>query len=165
MLPQFNTTFFPSQLFWLVIFFGMLYILMARFALPRITNVLSERQRRIEEDLDRAAQLKAQTEETIRDYEQALADARSQARAILQRSQEEITHLVQSRHREVTERLAAEVKAGEESIAAAKQVVLEKVPEIAAEVAEATVTRLVDLTLETPYYRTKVADVLKENAQ
>ena len=164
MLPQFDTTFFPSQLFWLVIFFGILYILMARFALPRITDVLSERQRRIEDDLDRAAQLKAQTEATIRDYEQALAEARSQARAVLQRSQEEITRLVQNRHWEVTERLSTEVKAGETSIAAAKKVALSKVPEIAVEVTEETIRRLVGLTLETSYCQTKVAEILKENS-
>ncbi|VBB69202.1 ATP synthase F0 sector subunit b' [invertebrate metagenome] len=164
MLPQFNTTFFPSQLFWLVICFGTLYLLMARLALPRITDVLSERQRRIDDDLDRAAQIQAQTEATIRDYEQALADARSQAFVVLQQSQEEVARLVQNHSWEVTKRLAAEVKAGEESIAAAKQVVLGQVKEIAAEVAEGAVSRLIGLTLEADHCQEAVAAVLKERS-
>ncbi|KAF0117363.1 MAG: F-type H+-transporting ATPase subunit b [Rhodospirillaceae bacterium] len=163
MLPQFNPAFFATQLFWLAMCFGVLYFLMARIAVPRIAEVLSERQRRIDDDLERASQLKTQTESAIQAYERALAKARAEAHAVLQRSQDEIDHLVQTRNREVAERLAGEVRAGEQRIAAAKEVALSEVKGIAAEVAETAVVRLAGLALDPSRYREVVAAVVKEH--
>jgi len=162
MLPQFNPAFFATQLFWLAVCFGMLYFLMARIALPRIAEVLSERQRRIDDDLERANQLKTQTELAIQAYEWALATARAEAHDMLQCNQSETDHLIQTRNREVAERLAGEVKAGEQRIAAAKDVALSEVKGIAAEVAETAVVRLAGLALEPSRYREIVAAVVKE---
>ncbi|KAF0142470.1 MAG: F-type H+-transporting ATPase subunit b [Rhodospirillaceae bacterium] len=162
MLPQFDTAFFPSQLFWLAICFGMLYFLAARLVLPRIAEVLSERQRRIDDDLERASQLKAQMEIAIQAYERALANARREAHVVLQQSQDELTNLIQSYNQQLTERLAREIKRGEARIAAAKQVALGQVKEIAAEVAKTAVERLVGLALEVSRYHDAVAVVVKE---
>ena len=60
--PPFDPATFGSQLFWLVILFGLLYILMSRVALPRVGAILEERDNRIAGDLAEAARLKEATD-------------------------------------------------------------------------------------------------------
>ena len=73
---------FPSQIFWLVIFFGLLYLLMSKLALPKMAAVLDKRHKTIEGDLAKAAALKNETEAAVQAYEKALADARAKAQGI-----------------------------------------------------------------------------------
>ena len=70
------------QLFWLALTFGLLYVLLKRFALPRVGEVIEERRERIERDLEKAEKLKAETQLALSNYELALAEARTKAGVI-----------------------------------------------------------------------------------
>ena len=52
-MPQLNTEYFASQIFWLVISFIILYIVMAKYALPKIANVIETREDIIARDVER----------------------------------------------------------------------------------------------------------------
>ena len=80
--PPFNPQTFASQLFWLAITFVLLYVLMARLALPRVGAIIDDRQKRIAGDLAEAERLKEQSDAAVAAYEKALADARARAQAI-----------------------------------------------------------------------------------
>ena len=71
--PPLDPQHFPSQLLWLAIAFGLLYLLMSRVALPRVGAMLEARRSRISGDLARAKALKEETEAVIADYEAKLA--------------------------------------------------------------------------------------------
>ena len=71
-MPQFWAEYFTPQLVWLAITFAMLYLLMAKVALPRVADVLESRQDRIANDLDQAQQLQQQAEKVIAQYELSL---------------------------------------------------------------------------------------------
>ena len=58
-MPQFDPSTFPAQIFWLVVSFLALYWLVTKVAVPRVGEVLDQRARVIQEDLDRAMQLTA----------------------------------------------------------------------------------------------------------
>src|SRR5688572_10133029 len=73
---------FVPQLVWLALTFGLLYVLLKRFALPRVGEVIEERRERIQRDFEKAENLKAETEQALANYEQALAEARTKANAI-----------------------------------------------------------------------------------
>ena len=77
--PPFDSTFFASQLLWLVITFVVLYLLMSRLVLPRIGGILEDRRDRIARDLDQADRLKQQADDAIASYERALAEAKAGA--------------------------------------------------------------------------------------
>jgi len=78
-LPQLDVTTFASQLFWLVISFAVLYAVISRIAVPKISGVLADRAGRIKGDLDQAALAKANSDAAIANYEKALAEARTRA--------------------------------------------------------------------------------------
>lgn len=89
-LPQLDFSTFPSQIFWLVVAFVVLFWLMSKVALPRIASVLEERADAIADDLDRAEELKRKAEEAEAAYQQALADARAKAQEIAAETRAEI---------------------------------------------------------------------------
>ena len=74
--PPFQSQTFASQLVWLAIAFVLLYVLMAKLALPRVGSIIESRQKRIEGDLADASRLKGESDAAVAAYEKALADAR-----------------------------------------------------------------------------------------
>ena len=89
-LPQLDVSTYSSQIFWLIISFVILYFLVAKLAMPRIAEVLEERQERIEDDLDKAETLKKEAYQVRIEYEKALAAAREKANDATRHAQEEI---------------------------------------------------------------------------
>ena len=78
-LPQMEVSLFPSQIFWLVITFGILYLFMWRIAIPRIGNIIEERQDNIANDIDEAENLKTEAEKILNNYEIKIQEVSKQA--------------------------------------------------------------------------------------
>ncbi len=143
-MPQFWMEDFAPQMVWLVISFIALYLLMARVALPRVADVLETRHGRIADDLDQAAQLKAQAETVIAEYEAALAEARGEAQATIAQAALEAAQAAEKRNAEVADALAAEAAAAANRIDAAKAEALSELRGVATELAQAAAERLLD---------------------
>jgi F-type H+-transporting ATPase subunit b len=142
MFPPLDTKTFPSQIFWLVIFFALLYALMSKIVLPRIASILEARQNRIEGDLARAAELKNETEAALASYQKALATARNNAGDIATRTRETVNaDIVQQQHA-LDASLAEKASAAETQIAKAKAKAMGSVADIASETAAEIVAAL-----------------------
>lgn len=146
-MPQFDPTMFTTQLVWLAITFSILFLLMKKVALPRISQVLNERKYKNEENLEKAEQLKNEAETAAEAYENTMAEARDKGRDALREVRERMAKEEEVRHRELAERLAAEIKTVETRIAAAKDKAVAGIHDVAAEVALAVVEKLVEETV------------------
>jgi len=80
--PPFKTETFPSQLFWLTITFGFLFLVLWRVTGPAIKGVLAERRGRIDDDIRTAEQHRRDSEAAAAAYESALIAARGRAQAL-----------------------------------------------------------------------------------
>lgn len=164
-MPQFDPAFFAPQLFWLAVTFIILYFLMAKVALPKIGAVLDERQRKIDDNLDKAAQLKAEAEAAVAAYEKALAESRAHAHAVIKETSERLAKQAEERTRELNAKLAEQIKAGEARIAAAKEKAMASVRDVATDIAGAAVARLVGVSADQAQLEAAVATALKEHGQ
>jgi F-type H+-transporting ATPase subunit b len=140
--PPFDSTFFASQLLWLVISFVVLYLLMSRLVLPRIGGILEDRRDRIARDLDQAERLKQQADDAIASYERALAEARAGAFTIAAEAREAAKQEAGERQAKVEAELDGKLADAEKRIAEVKAKALGDVSDIAGEAAEAVVQRL-----------------------
>ena len=85
-MPQLNPEFFVSQLFWLVVTFSFLLVFLWRISLPRISNVLEKRERKINEDLTTAKELQNEAEKIQDTIENQIKQARSDASEMIKNS-------------------------------------------------------------------------------
>lgn len=141
--PPFNGETFPSQLLWLAITFGLLYWIMTKAALPRISGILEDRRDRIAGDLAEANRLKMESDAAIAAYEQALADARNRAHGIAADTRAKLKAEIDGRRQEAETGLQARLTDAESRIGEIKSAALSQVGEIANEAASALVEALI----------------------
>lgn len=142
-MPQFNIATFPPQLIWLALTFVVLYILMARVALPRIGNVLSERQEKIDDNLAVADELRTQAKADADAYTGELAKAREQARAAIHDAAQQVSSEASAKQEALGQRLTAQIKAAEAEIEKAKANARTSIREAAVGVAQSATQRLI----------------------
>jgi F-type H+-transporting ATPase subunit b len=144
--PPFDKTTFPSQLLWLSVIFVLLYVLMARVALPRIASILQDRRKHVDDDLAEAQRFKEQSDAVIAAREQALADARAHAQTIINtKLQQHAAEAKESRTR-FEEQLRKRLATAEQSIAERSSAAMANVEAIAADSVVAIVERLIGKT-------------------
>ena len=114
-MPQLNPLDWAPQLIWLVITFGILYLLMKQVALPRIGSVIEARHARIAGDLEAADKLRRETQEAIAAYEQALAEAKARAHAIAQEGAQQAESRGRRRARRARARARRAIGGGREA--------------------------------------------------
>ncbi|MFS8035858.1 F0F1 ATP synthase subunit B [Xanthobacter sp. AM11] len=141
--PPFDATTFASQLLWLVLSFGLLYILMSRVALPRIGRILEERHDRIADDLEEASKHKAESEAAQAAYEKALAEARSKANTIAGETRNRLTADSDANRKALEAQLADKLATAEARIASTKTEALTHVKGIAVDATHAIVSTLI----------------------
>jgi F-type H+-transporting ATPase subunit b len=78
-LPQFDATWFPSQLFWLAVTFFLMYRFFARTALPRIADTMAARAGQIQGDITSAEQIAEQAKNIRTSYEREMMRAKDKA--------------------------------------------------------------------------------------
>ena len=144
-MPQLNPLDWGPQLLWLLITFGILYLLMVYVALPRIGSVIEARAARIANDLATADKLRRQTEEAIAAYEQALAEARQKAHALIEEGRAKLKEETAGERARLEVELAKKSAEAEARIDAAKRAAMKDVSTVAADVAAEIVRRLIGI--------------------
>ena len=159
--PPFQSQSFASQLVWLAITFVLLYVLMAKLALPRVGAIIESRQKRIDDDIADAGKLKVQSDEAVAAYEKALADARARAQAIANETRDKQAAAADATRKTLEGELNVKLAEAEKSIAATKTAAMANVRAIAEDAARAIIERLIGSAPSDKAVAAAVADVLK----
>lgn len=161
-LPQLDVSTFSRQIVWLAITFAILYVLMAKLALPRVAAILDARQAKINADLDRAAALRDEAAAVLASYEKSLADARIRAQALLGEASAEIAEAASLRIGRTAADIESRIAAAEARIAAAKNAALAELLAVATDVARDMALKVAGVAVDAETAGTAVAAVLKE---
>ncbi len=140
--PPFETATFPSQLLWLAISFGALYLIMSKIALPGIGKAIDERKARLAKDLDDAAAMQQQADVAAAAHEKTIADARANAMATAQAARDRLAADSIAKRKALEDQLAAKMTAAEQQIAATRSQAMTNVAGIAEDATHAIVQRL-----------------------
>ncbi len=140
--PPFDPTYYPSQILWLAITFGLFYLILKSVILPRIAGTLETRRDRIAQDLDQAARMREEANEATAAYEQELAEARAKAHKLSNDAQEKAKAEADAERSRLERDLDTKLGEAETRIAAIRAEAMQDVGEIAKETATAIVAAI-----------------------
>ena len=141
-MPQMEFADYMPQVVWLVITFATLYVLMAKLALPRITDILETRQRHLEHDLELSEKLRDEAQTTLAEYDAAIVSARAETESLLAKARESIQTETQERIAELNGRLESEIRESDARIRHAMSQAMDELVVVAGNSARAAVERL-----------------------
>src|SRR6266571_5224430 len=98
-MPQFETHFFSSLIFWEIISFAILLFLLSKFAFPRILSTLDERERKIRETIEAAERQRTEAERRMAEYEAKM----KAAEALVEQAKLRAQHLLEENERRLTQ--------------------------------------------------------------
>ena len=89
-MPQLDFSTFPNQIFWLVVFCVVLFIIVKIFIIPRMEDIFANRRKVIDGSISKAEEIKQRVEEIELQIEKELSEAKAQCNSILQTSNDTI---------------------------------------------------------------------------
>ena len=134
-LPQMDIGSYPSQIFWLIITFGVLYIFMWKIAIPQLRTTVEERKDKVSMDLHDAEQLKTEAKSILEEYETKIANSNLEASSIYTNIKSHIEKKIDLSKKETEEKIK---KLIEESQLALEKKEIEAIDEIKAKTIETT---------------------------
>ena len=144
-LPQLDLTTWPTQLFWLVVTFAIMYLLMSAIVTPRIRSVLEDRQQRITNDLEKARDADTKVTEMRLSYEASLEAARTEAAAKARDALSEAKATADAAEAEMATKLNQKLKTAETKLMKMRDDAMASIDEVAAEITAQTVSHLTSL--------------------
>lgn len=161
-LPQFNTSSYPGQIFWLMVTFIVVYVFLSKVALPQVSDVLENRQETVQGDLDRAAKLKAEADEVHEAYEKSLEKAHAEARETISAAQAEITDFLTKKNDDFAKKAKKRMDQAESRINNAKNEAMDEVTQASAEIAAEAAKKVAGLTIKTKEAQMTIQAITKE---
>ncbi|OYW62228.1 MAG: ATP F0F1 synthase subunit B' [Rhodobacterales bacterium 32-66-7] len=141
-MPQLDFSTWPNQIFWLLVTLVVIYFVLSRVALPRIGAVLAERKGAITNDLAAAEELKQKAVAAEKAYNDALANARTEAAKIVAAAKAEIQKDLDAATAKADAEISVKVAESEAAIATIRDGAAAAVAEVARETAAALVAAL-----------------------
>lgn len=131
-----------SQVVWMLVIFGGLYLVLSRWALPQVGEVLEQRAKRISDDLSAAQQAKATADAAVVELTEATRLARTEAQSAIAKATAEAQAATAAQSEAVNARLNEQLAAAETRIADAQRAAMGALRQVATETTGALVARL-----------------------
>ncbi len=160
-LPQFDPTWFASQVFWLLVSFLLLYVIFAKKTLPNLSSTIDRRRKQIESDVETTQKLTKEAEAIYEAYEENLKDAQLKARAVVINMENDLKAQADADHKKFRDKAEETILKTEISIEAAKVTALKDIQAIASEIASETVKKLIGHKIDSKNVESIVSSLVK----
>ena len=101
-MPQFDTHFFSSLLFWEIVSFAVLLFILAKYAFPPILQTLDERERKIRESIESAERRSAEAEKRMAEYEAKMRAAQKDAEEMITQAKARAQQMKEENERQLS---------------------------------------------------------------
>ena len=164
-MPQLNPEFWISQIFWLTLIFGTLYVLLSKFILPKISNNLETRKSQIVENIGAAEKQREESDQKIKDYENIINEAKIEAKNIFKRAREKILKDINNKKESLEKEIDQEIKKAETEILDLKNKSPEKINKIAIETSADLIKQIIGAEINKSNISAIVGDISKKNKE
>ena len=129
-MPQLDFSTFLPQIFWLFISLSFLYIVLSRYALPRVSDVIEERKDIIAQDIDSAKEYSAESEKAIEELNLKLSEAKTNSQNLINKSLQGIKKDNEIKKSSLIKKINNEILEAESKIKEKKETALDEVSSI-----------------------------------
>ena len=142
-MPQLNPEFWVSQIFWLTLTFGILYIVLSKLILPKISANLELRKSQIQENIEAAEKQKKSSDAKLREYDNIILKSKLEAKNIFRDAREKVIKDINSKKETLDKQINEEIKKAEQEIEVLRKNAPEKISKIAIETSAQLVKKLI----------------------
>lgn len=115
-MPQFDIAWFPSQIFWLLVSFLILYTAMRWFLLPPLQDIMRARDQKIQSILRQADKLNAEADRIMQSYQGFMDAAEAYSAKIVQTAHDDISTAYSDQENKMKQRLETDSAAAEHEV-------------------------------------------------
>ena len=162
-MPQLNPEFWISQIFWLILTFGILYVLLSKLILPKISANLEIRKSQILENVEAAEKQREESEQKIKNYEKIIQDSKVEAKNYFNQTREKILKNINQKKNNLENELNEEIKKAENEITELKNKSPEKINKIAIETSSDLIKQLMGIQVNNSSISAIVNDFSKKD--
>mgnify|MGYP001339722480 CR=1 FL=1 len=162
-MPQLNPEFWISQIFWLIITFGFLYVILSKLILPKISANIESRKSQILENIEEAEKQRKESEDRIKEYDKIIQDSKIKAKNYYNQSREKILMDINKKKESLDRDLNEEINKAELEIQDLKSKSPDKIVKIAIETSNDLIKQLIGVEVNNSNISAIVEDLSKKN--
>ena len=164
-MPQLNPEFWVAQIFWLLLTFSILYLIIWKIFLPKITYSIENRKSRIVNDLNDAQKLKETAEEKLKEYNKIIENAKGEAKKVMEESNKILDLDIEKKKNKFNSEIEKEMEAVEKEIKDLKKSSILNINKIATEVTGEVIKKIIDSDVNKSSVSAVVKDVAKKEME
>ena len=96
-MPQLNPEFWISQIFWLTVTFGILYLILSKIILPKISSNLELRKSEVEENIEVEEKQRESSKAKLKEYDDIIQKSKLKAKSIFRDAGEKVIKDINSK--------------------------------------------------------------------
>ena len=162
-MPQLNPEFWVSQIFWLTLTFGILYIVLAKAILPKISSNLELRKSQIQENIEAAEKQRIESDTKLKEYDDLILKSKVKAKNIYKDAREKVIKDINLKKEVLDRQIDEEIKKAEKEIEVLKKNAPEKINKIAIETSSELIKKLIGAEINSSSISAIVDDLSKRN--
>ena len=162
-MPQLNPEFWISQIFWLTLTFGILYVVLSKIILPKISANLESRKSQISDNVEAADKQRKESEAKLKEYEEIISKSKSEAKNIFNQARENTLKDINSKKEVLEKQIDEEIKKAEDEINQVRKDAPAKINKIAIETALELTKKLIGAEINNSSISAIVSDLSKRN--
>jgi len=164
-MPQLNPEFWISQIFWLVAIFSILYLIISKIFLPKITYSIENRKSRIINDLDEAQKLKEKAEGKLNEYNLIIENSKKEAKKITEDNKKKLDKDIEEKKKIFDGEIEKELEATEKEIKNFKKNSLTSITEVAAKTSTEIMREVINIEVNESNVLAIVNDIVKKEME
>ena len=162
-MPQLNPEFWISQIFWLTLTFGILYLVLSKLILPKISDNLESRKSQILENIEAAEKQREDSEEKLKEYENVVSKSKLEAKTIFNQAREKALKDINVKKEVLDKQIDEEISRAEEEIKTLRNSAPDKINKIAIETSSELIQKLIGADVNNSSISAIVDDLSKRN--
>ena len=161
-MPQLNPEFWISQIFWLTLTFGILYVVLSKLILPKISANLELRKSQIQENIEAAEKQRESSESKLKEYDGIVLKSKLEAKNIFKDARDKVLKDINSKKETLDKQINEEIKKAEQEIQVLKKSAPEKINKIAIETSSELMKKLIGADVNNSSISAIVNDLSKK---